>query len=254
MSDVSGKVIIVTGAGRGIGRGMAIALAKSGASVVIAEINLDNANAVAAEIGELGLQALAIACDVGVASDVDAMVDAVVSKFGRIDVLINNAQALFTESVPIEDFPEDRWDKTFQTGVKATWYCSKAVLPHMKNRGGKIINFGSGWGIYGAPGWCDYAGNKEAIRGFSKTAAKEWAKYDIQVNVITPAIATPLQAEVAIRYPDMPESKNLPGVHLGDAEADAGAAAIWLSSSASGKITGHTFAVGPGGIQTIHFP
>jgi len=170
------------------------------------------------------------------------MVDVAVKKFGPIDILINNAQTLFVQYDPIEEFPEERWDRTYQTGIKATWYCCKAVFPYMKERGGKIINFGSGWGIYGAPGWVDYAGCKEAIRAFTKTAAREWEKYRINVNVICPSIDSLSFRAFAAKYPEMLG----PGVVQGDPERDAGAAAVFLASSDSDSISGHTFHVGHG--------
>ena len=250
MGKLEGKVAIVTGGGQGTGRGMAIALAKEGAKVVIAEINPKTGKAVAEEIRQLGGRAIAVQCDIGVEEQVRKMVDVAVREFGTIDVLINNAQTLFTDYAPIEEFPEERWDRTYQTGIKATWYCCKAVFPYMKERGGKIINFGSGWGISGAPGWSDYAGCKEAIRGFTKTAAKEWAKYNIKVNVICPGIDSPSFRAFAAKNPQMVEAS----FKLGDPEQDAGGAAVFLASADSDPITGHTFHVGVGGIQMVHYP
>jgi 2-hydroxycyclohexanecarboxyl-CoA dehydrogenase len=203
LAKLEGKVAIVTGSGQGIGRGMAIALAKEGAKVVIAEINPETGKAVAEEIRKMGLQAINVQFDLGVEAQVRHMVDVAVKEFGPIDILINNGQKLFVQYDPIEEFPEERWDQTYQTGIKGTWYCCKAVFPYMKERGGAIINFGSGWGIYGAPGWSDYAGCKEAIRGFSKTAAKEWAKYKIRVNVICPGIESPSSRAFVAKFPEM---------------------------------------------------
>ena len=170
---LEGKVAIVTGSGQGIVRGMAITLAKARAKVVITDINPETGMAVAEEIRKLGLPAINIQCDVGGGEQVQRMVATAAKEFGPIDILINNAQALFGDAEPIENFPVERWDRTYQSGIKATKYCCKAVFPYMKEqRGGSIINFGSGTGIYGWEGWSDYTGNKEAIRVFSKTAAR----------------------------------------------------------------------------------
>ena len=247
-NKLEGKVAIVTGSGQGIGRGMAIALAKAGAKVVIGELNPDTGKAVAEEIRKLGLQAINVQCDVGVEEQVKKAVAVAVKEFGPIDILINNAQALFTDYCSIEDFPEERWDRTYQTGIKATWYFCKAVFPYMKERGGSIINFGSGMGIYGWEGWSDYAGNKEAIRGFTKTAAKEWAKYKIRVNVIAPGIVSPSFEEAKKKNPSIAAAE--PG--MGDAERDAGAAAVFLASEDSKMFTGHTFNVSK--VVSIEYP
>lgn len=250
MGKLNGKVAIVTGSGQGVGRGYAIALAKEGAKVVIAEINPETGKAVAEEISKLGGQAIFVQCDVGVEEQVRQMVDLAVKEFGpTIDVLINNALTIFTDYASIEEFPEERWDRTYQTGIKATWYCCKAVLPYMKERGGKVINISSGWGYYGAPGWVDYSGCKEATRAFTKTEAKEWAKYNIKVNNISPAIYSPSYLEFAEKNPEMDEAHR----KLGDAERDAGGAAVWLASEASDPFTGHTFDVTTGGIQQVHY-
>lgn len=251
MGKLEGKVAIVTGSGQGIGRGMAIALAKEGAKVVICEIKPETGKSVAEEINQLGGKAIAVHCDVSVEEQVQQMVETAVKEFGSIDILINNAQTLFKVYDPVETFPEERWDRTYQTGVKGTWLCCKAVFPHMKERGGKIINFGSGWGISGAPGWCDYAGCKEAIRGFTRTVAKEWAQYNIKANVICPGIDSPAFREFAEKNPDMVEAHT--HEYMGDPERDAGTAAVFLASAdESFPITGHTFHVTKGGIVQIH--
>jgi NAD(P)-dependent dehydrogenase (short-subunit alcohol dehydrogenase family) len=241
LATLEGKVAIVTGSGQGIGRGMAIALAKAGAKVVIAEINPDTGMAVAEEIRKLGLQAVNVQCDVGVEAQCQRMVDIAVKEFGPIDILINNAQALFGDPAPIEEFPLERWDRTYQTGIKATWHCCKAVFPYMKERGGTIINFGSGMGMYGFEGWSDYAGCKEAIRGFSRTAAKEWKKYKIRVYVSCPGIDSPSARAAAAKHPEI---FGMVTAGLGDPERDAGALVVSLASSDSDLQTGHTFIVG----------
>jgi len=247
---LEGKVAIVTGAGQGIGRGMSIALAMAGAKVVVADINPDTGEAVAEEIRQMGHQAISVQFDLGVEEQCRQMVEAAVKEFGPIDILINNGQTLFVQYDPVEVFPEERWDRTYNTGLKGTWYCSKAVFPHMKGRGGSIINFGSGWGVYGAPGWSDYAGCKEAIRGLSKTMAKEWRQHDIRVNVICPSINSPSADAAKEKFPELTGGN--PG-GAGDPIEDAGAAAVFLASPDSALLTGHTFNVGKNSV-TVQYP
>jgi 2-hydroxycyclohexanecarboxyl-CoA dehydrogenase len=248
---LQGKVAIVTGAGRGIGRGISLAFAKEGARVVLASRSEGPLNAVEAEIQLLGADALAVACDVGDLAQIGAMVEAGVAAFGPIDILVNNAQSwgapgertVGTPSVPPEDLPDDWWDHTFQTGVKATFACCKAVFPSMRERGGKIINFGSSVGVNGGAGMADYAANKEAIRGLSRSLARAWGRYAINVNVICPAIETDALAEVARANPQLVEASRIgrPIPRFGDAERDAGALAVFLASPESDYLTGGTF-------------
>lgn len=192
-----------------------------------------------------------MARDVGVEAQVRDMAGVAAKRFGDIDVLIDHAQALFTDHAAIEECPAERRDRPYQTGIKAICSCCKAVLPHVKARGGKVINFGSGRGVKGAPGWCDYPGNKAASRAFSKTAAREWSPYNIQVNLINPAILTPSFLEFTAKHPEMEEARRRAGAQLGDPERGAGAAAPWLASADGASLTGHTVRVGPGGIQQM---
>ena len=148
----------------------------------------------------------------------------------------------------MQEFPEEWWNITFQTGIKATWYCCKAVFPYMKERGGKIINFASLMGIMGWKGSVDYNANKEAIRGFTRTAAREWGKYRINVNVICPSALTPAMKAWAERFPEMLQKslEEIPLRRVGDPEKDIGRVAVFLASEDSDFITGHTFMVDGG--------
>jgi NAD(P)-dependent dehydrogenase (short-subunit alcohol dehydrogenase family) len=256
MGRLEGKVAIITGAGQGVGKGIALAFAKEGAKVVVAEINPETAQATTGEIHELGQKALAVSCDVGNESQVKDMVDKAVAEFGPIDILVNNAQSWTGRSAyhlgsPIEDFPEDWWDLAFQSGVKGTWYCCKTVFPYMKDRGGKIVNFASYMGVVGWEGSVDYNANKEAIRGFSRTAAREWGKYKINVNVICPAAITPAMIAFGMASPEKVEEMSkaidqIPLKRVGDPEKDIGPVAVFLASEDSDFVTGQTIMVDGG--------
>lgn len=265
MGKLDGKVAIVTGSGQGIGRGVAIALAKEGAKLVIAELNAETGRAVAEEIRALGAEAIDVVCDVSDRQQVAEMVQRAVDEFAQIDILVNNAQQLFLEYEAIEDMREERWARTFETGLMGTWYCSRAVFPHMKDQGGKIINFGSGWGILGAEGWSDYSACKEAIRALSRSAAREWGKHKITVNVICPGLRSPstdafLQRESESATESSTGSTeaaidNVGGNngalgYFGDPEIDGGPVAVFLASSDSDYMTGQTLHVDGGVIIT----
>jgi len=253
---LEGKVAIVTGAGQGVGKGIALAFAKEGAKVVVADINSETAQATAGEIRSSGQKALAVTCDVGIEEQVKEMVDKAAAEFGPIDILVNNAQSWTGRSAyhlgsPIESFPEEWWDLAFQSGVKGTWYCCKAVFPHMQNRGGKIINFASYMGVVGWEGSVDYNANKEAIRGFSRTAAREWGKYKINVNVICPAAITPSMIAFGMASPEKIEEMSkaidqIPLKRVGDPEKDIGPVAVFLACEDSDFVTGQTIMVDGG--------
>ncbi len=248
MRKLAEKVAIVTGAGQGIGRGIALAFAKEGAKVVIAEINPQTGRGVADEVRNLGEAVLAIACDVGNESEVKRMVADAVKAFGPIDILVNNAHKLPPKPSPLEQVDEEEWDKNFQTGPKAVLYCCKAVFPYMKNRGGKIINICSRAGIDGQPMLAAYSASKEAIRTLSKSAAREWGKYNINVNVICPVVQSAARAAWAKQFPEL--ERNMlaarPIQRLGDPESDVGRTAVFFASKDADFITGQTIMVDGG--------
>lgn len=250
MGKLEGKVAIVTGAGQGIGRGIALAFAREGAKVVIAERDDKTCNEVTEEIRQMGGEALNVVCDVGDQGLVESTISKVATKYNSIDILVNNAQR-YVPQRHIEDIEEEDWDKSLQVGLKSTWYCCKAVFPFMKDRGGKIINICSGAGIVGLEGRAVYSANKEAIRSFSKTAAREWAKYGINVNVICPVASTP--ATEYMKELDPEEYQDMinrsPLGRMGDPEKDIGRVAVFLASEDSDYMTGQSLMVDGGNIM-----
>jgi NAD(P)-dependent dehydrogenase (short-subunit alcohol dehydrogenase family) len=248
---LAGKVAIVTGAGRGIGRGISIAFAREGASVVLASRSEEPLREAARLVADAGGRALPIVCDVGEPAEVERMVARAVDELGRLDVLVNNAQSwgapgerrVGTPVAAPEELPLEWFDHTFRTGVRATFCCCRAAFPHLRERGGKIVNLGSAAGILGVAGMSDYAANKEAIRGLSRSLARAWGPHGINVNVICPSVETDAMAEVRRDNPEMIESARLakPIQRFGDPERDAGALAVFLASADADYITGGTF-------------
>jgi NAD(P)-dependent dehydrogenase (short-subunit alcohol dehydrogenase family) len=199
MTKLAGKVAIVTGAGRGVGKGIAIRLAKEGARVVVASHSRDTVDQVVQTIDSAGGSAIGVAVNVGSREQVNRMVACASEAFGQVDILVNNAQSyglpgssdIYPCVTPLEQLSEAAWDNTYQTGLKGTLYGMWGVFPGMGDRHwGRIINLGSRMGVVSTPGLAAYNCTKEAIRSLTRTAAREWAKHGITVNCINPVIAT----------------------------------------------------------------
>ena len=250
MGKLDGKIAIVTGAGQGIGRGIALALAKEGTAVVVTGRTYEKCLRTADEIKALGGRALPVACDVGRREQVNAAVAATVKEFGTVDILVNSAQAK-RDNVAFEDTTDDDMALALESGLLGTFYFMQACFPYFKEHGGKIINFGSAAGTEGATGWTAYAAAKEGIRAITRVAAREWGKYKINVNAICPLANSPNFLAWAETSPDMVNIMLMmvPMGRAGDCETDIGRAAVFLASPDSDYITGHTLAVDGG--QTI---
>lgn len=186
------KVAIITGGGQGIGREYALRFSKEGAKVVIAEINLENAEKVAKEIEETGGKALALKVDVSSEEATQTMAEKTVDKFGKIDILINNAAIYMgLENKPLEAIDVDEWDRSFAVNVRGAWLCIKAVLPYMKDQGsGSIINISSGTWYMGIPMLLHYGTTKAGIIGMTRCASREIGEFGITINAITPGFVT----------------------------------------------------------------
>jgi NAD(P)-dependent dehydrogenase (short-subunit alcohol dehydrogenase family) len=210
------------------------------------------------EITEAGGTAWGVTCDVGERAQIDEMVAQAITQFGQLDILVNNAQGFGTKAqpeasplyTPLESFPDDSWDYTFSTGLKATLHAMQAAFPHLKDRGGKIINFGSGNGLGAMKGTAAYNATKEGIRSLTRTAAAEWGKYGICVNVIVPTIITDSARSFLEERPGIEEKlvAQIPLRRMGDVDQDIGPVAVFLSSSDSDFVTGQTLNVDGGQI------
>jgi NAD(P)-dependent dehydrogenase (short-subunit alcohol dehydrogenase family) len=241
MHTVAGKVIIVTGSGKGVGKGMALHLAKGGARVVVAEWKDDLMAQTCRELDDLGAESLGVVCDIRQHEQIDAMVAQTVERFGRVDGLINNAQT-FRPLASVAEVDADDFDVFYDSGVKGSLWAMQAVYPHMRDQGwGRIVNFASSMGITGGAGFAAYNASKEAIRALTRTAAREWAIDGIVVNAIAPAAADHHgeAAKQSEGYRIFVE--NCPMKRQGDPELDIGPLAWFLCSDACRFLTGHTF-------------
>jgi 2-hydroxycyclohexanecarboxyl-CoA dehydrogenase len=261
MKQLQDKVAIVTGAGRGIGRAIALAYGAEGAKVAVVSRTPSTVDEVAGEIRAAGGTAIGIPCDVGRRDQVFAAVARTVGEFGTVHILVNNAQGFGTEADPqpstvyvaCEDTDEDEWEYTFRTGATASLWFMKAAFPHMKAQNyGKIINFASSSGQTGFPGNTCYNVTKEAIRALSRTAANEWGQYGINVNVINPALETRAFEKWKKARPEFVQAlvEKIPMRRLGDPLRDGGPLAVFLASPGSDYITGSTFML-EGGMHTF---
>lgn len=241
MHSVRDKVVIVTGSGRGVGKGMAVHLGKGGARIVVAEWKEQLLAETCSELDALGVANIGVVCDVQQRDEIEGMVARTVEHFGRVDGLINNAQT-FRPLAPIAEVSEDDVDVFYTSGVKGSLWAMQAVYPHMKAQGwGRIVNFASSMGITGGAGFAAYNASKEAIRALTRTAAREWAIDGIVVNAIAPAAATHKgdAAKQSEGYRIFIE--NCPMKRQGDPETDIGPLAWFLCSDACRYLTGHTF-------------
>jgi len=195
------KVALVTGGGGGIGRAVSLALAGAGAKIAVADIAKDNAEAVRGEIQKLGVDGMACQVDLTKKAEVERMMSEALGRFGQIDILVN-CQG-WDRLAPFLETDEDFWERILAINFKSILYTSKTVLPHMITRGsGKIINIASDAGRVGSSWEAVYAGSKGAVIAFSKTLARELARYKINVNVVCPGMTeTPLMDAIRNQSP-----------------------------------------------------
>jgi 3-oxoacyl-[acyl-carrier protein] reductase len=243
MIDLSGKVAIVTGASRGIGRGIATLLASRGAHVVAAARG-DNAAATVAEIAQAGGKADVVALDVTDAASVGAMIEGALQRHGRIDILVNNA-GIARDGLMLR-MKRDDWDQVLATNLTAAFTTVQAVLkPMIRQRGGRIISISSVVGQMGNAGQANYAASKAGLIGFSKALAKEVASRNITVNVVTPGL---IETDMTKAISDKAQgdwSAAIPLARLGT-PADVAAAVCFLASDEASYITGQVLAVNGG--------
>ena len=257
--DMTNKTVVVTGGGRGIGKGICLIFAKHGANVVVCDINYENAKKVADEITSTGKKSLALKIDVTSEKDAKTMVDETVKKFGRLDVLCNNAGIITMKHV--EDLTLDDWEKVFAVNAKGVFICSKAVLAQMKKQGyGRIISTASQGGKTGIPRLSHYCASKAAVILFTKTMALELAQTNIHVNCICPgSVETDMMSDALIMCSeltgDSPEecrkkwTEAVPMKYLADPE-DIGKVFVFLASEYADYMTGQAINVTGG--QEMH--
>ncbi|MEK6645193.1 MAG: 3-oxoacyl-ACP reductase family protein [Candidatus Firestonebacteria bacterium] len=239
------KVAVVTGAGRGIGKTIALALAKEGAKVVINDVNFELSQMVASEIKKKNREAIALQSDVSNSIEVTNMVDEIIKKFKKIDILVNNAGIM--QSISVEKMTEENWDKMMAINLKGVFLCSKAVMKYMKKqKSGKIINISS---LAGKSGGimvgANYSASKAGVIAFTKSLARELAPYKINVNAVAPGTA---DTDMAKLFSAEQRRKIIDAIPLGRFAnpEDIANAVVFLASNRADYITGATLDVNGG--------
>lgn len=244
MIDLSSKSALVTGAGRGIGKEIAMTLAKAGCDVAVSDIDLETATSAAKEIEALGRKSMALKADVSNAKDVEAMIASFVEKFGKIDILVNNAG--ITRDGLLMRMKEEDWDLVLNINLKSAFLCCKeAVRPMMKARTGKIINIASVVGLMGNAGQANYSASKAGLIGLTKTLAREFAGRAINVNAVAPGFIKTAMTDKLSDAEKLKLSSQIPMQALGS-PTDVANAVLFLSSSLSDYITGQVLTVDGG--------
>ena len=240
LMNLDGRVSVVTGGATGLGLQMATGLAEAGSHIVVCSRKLENCEAAAQQITKLGVQTLAVACDVTKPDQVEAMKAAMLKKFGRVDILVNNAGRAW--AAPPEDTPLERWQQVFDLNITAPFLCAQALGREMiKQKRGKIINIASIAGLVGrnprAYSSISYSASKGALVNFTRDLAVKWAQHNIQVNAICPGFfVTPLNQKLYEKNKENID-REIPLGHTGGAD-DLKGMAVLLASDASNFITG----------------
>ncbi|MBU9725023.1 SDR family NAD(P)-dependent oxidoreductase [Diplocloster modestus] len=245
MLSAEGKVVLITGGGRGIGYGIAQAFAEAGARIAItgrtASTLIEAAENLEADYGN---EVLWITADGGDEAAVKGVVEKVIDKYGKLDCLVNNAQAS-KSGVMLADHTKDDFDLAVSTGLYATFFYMREAFPYLKESKGCVINFASGAGLSGKIGQSSYAAAKEGIRGLSRVAAAEWGEFGINVNVLCPLAMTPGLEKWKDEYPKLYKKTidEIPLQRFADPEKDIGRVCVFLTTDDAAYITGETISL-----------
>ncbi len=246
------RVALVTGGGSGIGRASALAFAREGAKVVVADVDVDGGQETVRIIESAGGTAQFVRADVSQAAEVAALVEQAVAAYGRLDCALNNA-GIQGDIKQTAECSQENWDRIIATNLTGVWLCMKHEIPHMLSQGGgAIVNTASNFGLVGSNGMPAYSASKHGVLGLTKTAALEYAKSGIRVNAVCPGpVQTPLVDKVLAAQPELGDQiikaieAREPVGRMGQPEEIA-EAVVWLCSDAASFVTGTAMSVDGG--------
>jgi 3-oxoacyl-(acyl-carrier-protein) reductase len=243
---LKGKVAVITGSGQGLGRGYALEFARQGADVVVNDVNEENANNVVKEIEEIDGKAIAVKAGVNNREEAGRLIDTAIEKFGKVDILVNNAG--ITRTAMLHKMTPQQWDEVISVNLTGVYNCIQAVASHMMERKyGKIINVTSVAGLRGTMGQINYGAAKAGVIGITKSAARELARYGINVNAVAPGVIETAMTEVIRENPKFRDKfmSEIPLGRFGQPE-DVATVAAFLASDDAGYMTGQVLSVDGG--------
>ena len=243
---LEGKVAVITGAGQGLGRAYALVFAKQGADIVVNDVNEENANSVVKEVEEIGRKAIAVVVSVDTMENGEKLINTALEKFGKVDILVNNAG--ITRTAMLHKMTKEEWDQVISVNLTGVYNCLRAVAPHMMERKyGKIISVTSVAGIRGTMGQINYGAAKAGVIGLTKSAARELARYGINVNAVAPGVIETAMTKV-IRDNEKFSKKYLSDIPLGrfGTPEDVANVAAFLASDDAAYMTGQVVSVDGG--------
>jgi len=246
-----GKVAIVTGGASGIGRASALAFAREGAKVIVADINVDGGEETAGTIRQTGGESIFVKTNVSKANEVEALVNKAVERYGRLDCAHNNAGVGSTRRSTV-DCTEEDWDRIISVNLKGVWLCMKFEIPQMLKQGrGAIVNTASTYGLVSREKRPAYTASKHGVVGLTKAAALDYAKAGIRINAVCPSVTlTPMIEHLFASDPEAGEAQIISMIPMGRAAApeEVAEAVVWLCSDAASFVTGHAMAVDGGSV------